>query len=135
MAINTALTFLETATTAEGAYTKLVDITSYPDMGSAPNMLDTTDLSQALQKTSIMGLQESPDLTFEANYDVDTFNTINDMTGTHFFQLKLGETGEYGTFRWSGEVTVFLTGGSPDEVRKMTLVLSAETPIEFVEGI
>ena len=135
MATNTALTFLETATSKTGSFSKLVDITNYPDMGSAPNMLDTTDLSQAKQKTSILGLQEAPDLTFEANYDAEAFATINDMSGTNWFRLKLGENGEYGAFVWSGEVTIYLTGGGVDEVRKMTLIISAESEIEYIDSV
>ena len=131
MAINTANTILKTATEQGGTYEKLLDIVDYPDLGSTPNMLDTTDLSAKKFKTSILGLQDIPDLTFEANYDLDTFTTINAMTGTHWFNLELGEDGVDGIFEWSGQVAIYKNGGGVDEVRKMTVILSAETPIEL----
>ena len=69
MAVNSAITVLKYATTQGGTYSKLSDITNYPDLGSAPSKLDSTDLTAPKYKTNIFGLQEAPDLSFEANYD------------------------------------------------------------------
>lgn len=129
MALSTQVTTLNYKSSSGGAYAKLVDITSYPDLGSAPSKLDTTDLSATKFKTSILGLQEVPDLTFEANYDKTAYNTINGLSGEQFFQLVFGTTD--GTFTWKGQVAVYANGGGVDEVRKMTIVLSASTPITF----
>jgi hypothetical protein len=118
-----------TNTTAGGTFTKLCDITSYPDMGSAPSKLDTTTLSETTYKTNILGLQEAPDLTFDANYDEAVYNTINGLTGDYFFQLDFGTAD--GKFNWQGQIRVYANGGGVDEVRMMTLVLSAETAITF----
>ena len=131
MATTTALTILKTSKTQDGVFVKLLDIKSYPDMGSEPDKIDTTDLSQAKFKTSILGLQEAPDLTFEANYDLAVYNTISAMTGTQWFNLEFGLDGVDGVFEWSGEVQIFVTGGGVDEVREMTVILSAETPIDL----
>lgn len=129
MALSTQVTTLNYKSIEGGVYAKLVDITSYPDLGSAPSKLDTTDLSATKFKTSILGLQEVPDLTFEANYDKTAYNTINGLSGEQFFQLVFGTTD--GTFTWKGQVAVYANGGGVDEVRKMTIVLSASTPITF----
>ena len=131
MAINTAITTLKSCATQNGTYAKLVDIINYPDMGASPSKLDTTDLSQAKFKTSILGLQEVPDLTFECNYDETTFNTINAMASTYWFNLEFGTNGADGIFEWSGQISIFVTGGGVDEVRKMTVTLSCSTPITF----
>ena len=130
MAVSTAKTFLMYKAT-EGAteYVKLLDITNYPDMGSTPNKLDTTDLSAEKFKTSILGLQELPDLTFEANYDKTVFATINALNGSYPFQLQFGEDGADGKFSWTGQIRIFAMGGGVDEVRKMQVTLSAETEI------
>lgn len=128
MAVSTQVTTLYSGTDGV-AYTKLVDITSYPDLGSAPSKLDTTDLSATKFKTSILGLQEVPDLTFEANYDKTAYNAISAMTTTRYFRLTFGAAD--GKFEWQGQVQVYANGGGVDEVRKMTLVLSASTPIAF----
>lgn len=131
MATSTANTILKSANTSEGPFVKLLDITDYPDLGGTPNMLDTTDLTATKIKTSILGLQEVPDLTFEANYDLATYTTISAMTDTQFFNLELGDEGADGIFEWSGGITVYKNGGGVDEVRKMTVVVSAETEIKL----
>lgn len=116
------------------ALSKLLDIVSYPDMGTAPNKLDTTDLSATVMKTNILGLQEASDLTFECNYDEAKFNTIVALTGTYHFELYLGASGVDGKFAWDGQIRVYLNGGGVDEVRKMTVVCSASTAITFAQG-
>ena len=136
MAVSTQITTLKYTTDLVAPYdtpalTKLCDIVSYPDMGSTPSKLDTTDLSQATYKTSILGLQELPDLTFEANYDETVYNTIIGLTGTYHFSLEFGTTSADGKFEWNGQVRVYANGGGVDEVRKMTITLSASTPITF----
>lgn len=131
-ATTTANTTLKSATTSGGPYTKLLDIKSYPDMGSEPDKIDTTDLSDTRYKTEILGLQDTPDLTFEANYNKETYEKIVGLRDTQqHFRLEFGEGGEYGAFEWSGEVDIYATGGGVDEVREMTVVVSAETEIEF----
>lgn len=128
MAVSTQVTTLNYKSSQAGTYAKMVDITSYPDLGSAPSKLDTTDLSATKFKTSILGLQEVPDLTFESNYDADDYATISALEGDElFFQLVFGDTD--GSFTWKGQVAVYANGAGVDEVRKMTLVLSASTPI------
>lgn len=129
MAITTASTTLNYSTNGT-VYNKLVDIISYPDMGSTPSKLDTTDLSATTFKTSILGLQEVPDLTFECNYDETAYNTINGLTASNYwFRLTFGTAD--GKFDWQGQVRVYANGGGVDEVRKMTVVLSASTAIAF----
>ena len=129
MAVSTQVTTLSHSPTGS-TYTKLVDITSYPDLGSSPSKLDTTDLSAVKFKTSILGLQEVPDLTFEANYDKTDYNRISKLTGNQHFKLSFGTSD--GSFTWQGQVQIYPNGGGVDEVRKMTLVLSASTPLTFV---
>lgn len=129
MAVSTQVTTLSSGTDGT-TWTKLVDITNYPDLGSAPSKLDTTDLSATKFKTSILGLQEVPDLTFEANYDKTAFTAISAMTTTRYFKLAFGSAD--GSFTWQGQVAIYANGAGVDEVRKMTIVLSASTPITFV---
>lgn len=137
MAISTAITTLAYETGTVGTYAKITDIVTYPDMGSAPSKLDSTTLTAEKMKTFILGLQDSPDLTFECNYDKTTYLAIVALTGLKNLRLALGTltlpgyTGADGTFSWSGKVSVMLNGGGVDEVRKMTITLSAESEITF----
>lgn len=128
MAVSTANTILSYSSDGT-TFNKLVDITNYPDLGATPSKLDTTDLTAKKFKTSILGLQEIPDLTFEANYDKDAYALIDSLTDTYTFKLEFGENGEDGTFTWDGQVSVYAVGAGVDEVRKMTVTCSAETEI------
>lgn len=129
MATSTAGTLLKYSTLPVTTYTKLLDIVTYPDMGATPNKLDTTTLTATKYKTSILGLQELPDLTFEANFDETTYLAIVALANTNLgFQLDLGAEG---TFTWQGQVAIYLNGGGVDEVRKMTVTCSASTEIVF----
>ena len=66
MAISTYKIFLMVS--EDGTkYDKLIDIKSFPDLGGAPEMLETTTLSDAAQ-TYIPGIQASDALEFESNY-------------------------------------------------------------------
>lgn len=133
MAINTSNTILKYAETKEGTFEKLIDITNYPDLGGVPNKLDTTDLTQTKFKTSILGLQEIPDLSFESNYTLENYKKVQGLEGkTLWYQLEFGENGKYGKFQWSGDISVYVSGAGVDEVRKMMTTLSAETPIEEI---
>lgn len=128
MATTTANTILKYS--VDGTlFNKLVDIVSYPDMGSAPSKLDSTDLSATKFKTSILGLQEVPDLTFEANYDKTAYDLISGLTDVYELQLIFND-GADGGLEWSGQVSVFINGGGVDEIRKMTVTCSAETEIQ-----
>jgi hypothetical protein len=130
MAVSTATTTLNYKVLVGDSYAKLCDILSYPDLGSAPSKLDTTDLAQTSVKTNILGLADAPDLTFECNYDETAFNTINALskTAVYFLQLLFGTDGE---FTWTGQIRAYVTGGGVDEVRKMSIVISTYTPIVF----
>lgn len=131
MALSTAKTYLfyDSSATATPTWTKLVDIINYPDLGSTPAKIDTTDLSQDKYKTNILGLQESPDLTFEANYDETAYELIDGLTGEHDFQLHFGTAGADGLFQWTGNISIFVMGAGVDESRKMQITVSASTPI------
>lgn len=129
MALSTAKTYLFYKPTSGGTAEKLCDIVDFPDMGSTPSKLDTTDLSAEKFKTSILGLQETPDLTFTANYTKAEFDKINALTADYPFELHFGTDGVDGKFSWTGEIIVYPTGGGVDEVRKMTIVCSASTEI------
>jgi hypothetical protein len=131
MALHTAKTYLFYES-GSAVFTKLVDIVGYPDMGSAPNTLDTTDLSAEKMKTKMRGLQESPDLTFECNYDETAYDLIETITGKKKFQLHFGTAGADGKFEWEGTVSVFVSGGGVDEVRKMTVTCVAESEIKKI---
>ena len=63
-----------------GTYSKLIDIKDFPDLGGAPEMLETTTLSDSMQ-TFIEGIQSSDALEFTCNYTKEDFATLNALKG------------------------------------------------------
>lgn len=131
MAVSTASTILKHKV-ADG-FVKLVDIKEYPDMGGEPEKIETTDLSATKYKTNILGLQDSPDLTFTANYTPEAYAKLDEITEENDYQLVLGVDGVHGTFEWTGDLSVFLGGGGVDDVREMTISMNATGEITFTQ--
>lgn len=141
MATSTYKSFLMyKATSSATAYTKLVDIIDYPDMGGEPEQLDTTTLSDEM-KTSILGIQENENKTFTANYDPTVYQTLKGMEGEeHDFALWFGGTGsgsnvtpvgDLGQFSFKGQLSVYVAGKGVNEVRQMTITIAPSTVIDF----
>lgn len=139
MATSTFATFLMHK--ASSAYAKLLDITEYPDLGDAPEMLETTTLSDPMQ-TFIMGIQSAGALEFNANYTLTDYKAIKALEGkTEDYGIWLGASdtegttpdGHEGKFEFKGQISVRLTGGKVNEVRGMTITLAPSTPIKQVD--
>lgn len=136
MAISTYKAFLMKGTE------KLVDIKSFPDLGGAPEMLETTTLSDGAQ-TFIPGIQTLEALTFEANYDKADYTKLLALEGVEneyavwFGGTEEGgvatPTGEEGKFSFSGKLSVFVTGGGVNEVVGMTITIAPSTKITMAE--
>ena len=125
-----------------GSYEKLVDIKDFPDLGGAPEMLETTTLSDSMQ-TYIAGIQSLDALEFNINYDLATFTTINGMKDTEtefsvwFGGTEVGgvatPTGDEGKFNFKGYISVRVTGKGVNEVREAVISIAPSTPITLGE--
>ena len=141
MAVSTYKSFLMVKNSS--AWEKLIDIKSYPDLGGAPELLETTTLSDPMT-TNIMGIQSLDALEFECNYTLAEYTKLKEMEGTDKeFAVWLGgtesgntvtPTGEDGKFEFSGQLSVYVNGGGVNEVRNMTVSIAASTPITLGEG-
>ncbi len=119
-------------------YTKLIDIKDFPDLGGAPELLETTTLSDNMQ-TYIPGIQSLDALEFTANYTKDDFDTLKALEGTEYdFAVWFGgtlsgstltPTGSDGKFGFKGKLSVFPVGGGVNEVVDMTITIAPSTPI------
>ena len=115
------------------AYTKLVDIKDFPDLGGAPEMLETTTLSDNMQ-TYIPGIQTLDALEFTANYTKTDFTKIKGMENKETeFAVYFGENGADGKFLFKGYVSVFPVGSGVNEVVDMTITIAPSTPITIGE--
>lgn len=145
MAISTFRTYLMYKATASAEYTKLIDIRSTPDLGGAPNMIETTTLSDDTQ-TFIPGVKQVGDgLEFSANYTKAEYARVKALEGQQIeYAVWKGGTGNSastavpdgsdGKWSFTGQLTVTPTGGNVDEVFGMTVTIAPSTAITFDGG-
>ena len=138
MASSTYKTYLMYKASGASDYTKLVDIKDYPDLGGAPEMLETTTLSDSMQ-TYTAGIQSLDAMTFSCNYskaDYETIKALEQNTSDTDFAIYFGGTETSGKittpddkFTFKGKISVFVTGGGVNEVRGMTVTIAPSTVI------
>ena len=138
MAISTYKVFLMKKTA--DAYEKLIDIKDFPDLGGAPEMLETTTLSDRMQ-TYIPGIQSLDALAFTANYTKEDFSKLKALEGVeNDYAVWFGgtetagvvtPTGTDGKFEFKGQLSAFPVGGGVNEVVDMTVTIAPSTPIEM----
>lgn len=137
MAISTYKVFLMKKGT-DGIYEKLIDIKDFPDLGGAPEMLETTTLSDSMQ-TYIPGIQSLEALEFTANYTKEDYTALKQLEGVPTdFAVWFGGTetdgvvtpdGSDGKFNFTGLLSVFVVGGGVNEVVEMTITIAPSSPI------
>ena len=140
MAISTYKSFLMVKNAS--SWEKLIDIKSFPDLGGAPELLETTTLSDSMT-TNIMGIQSLDALEFECNYTLADYTKLKEMEGEDKeFAVWLGgtesggtatPTGDDGKFEFNGQLSVYVNGGGVNEVVGMTVSIAASTPIKLGE--
>lgn len=129
---------------SEATYEKLIDIKDFPDLGGAPEMLETTTLSDKMQ-TYIPGIQSNDALEFTSNYNKTDFTTLKALEGEETeFAVWFGATeaagvltptGTDGKFNFKGYLSVFPVGGGVNEVVDMTINIAPSTAITVDSGI
>lgn len=139
MAISTYKAFLmKKGTGQSAAYSKLVDIKDFPDLGGAPEMLETTTLSDAAS-TYIPGIQSQDALEFTANYTKADYTTLKALEDTECdFSVWFGATvsggvatptGSDGKYDFKGKLSVYVAGGGVNEVVDMKISIAPSTVI------
>lgn len=127
MAQTTLGTTLKSGTSAS-SLTKMADITSYPDMGGKPDKIDATTMSDT-QSKSEPGVQQVPDLDFEANMDDTQFAAMRTNANTDmYYSLEFANGSKY---TWQGKHSVYENGGSVNGLRKATISITNSTDIEW----
>ncbi len=140
MAISTYKVFLMHKASDADAYSKLIDIKEFPDLGGEPEMLETTTLSDKMQ-TYIAGVQSLEGLSFTANYDKTDFASLKALEGKQEqFAVWFGGSeaggvvtpdGSNGKFSFKGELSVYPVGGGVNEVVDMNITIAPSTVIAF----
>lgn len=138
MAISTYKVFLMKKGTTGDTYEKLIDIKEFPDLGGAPEMLETTTCSDPAQ-TYIKGIQSQDALEFTANYTKEDYDKLSKLSGIETdYSVWFGgtetagkatPTGSDGKYDFKGDLSVYITGGGTNEVVSMTVSIAPSTVI------
>ena len=132
MAISTYGVTLKWGSSA-GAVEKEIDIKDFPDLGGAPELLETTTLSDAAQ-TFINGIQSLSAMEFTANYTKTDFEAVEDDANTDlYYSLEFGTGGSEGIFEWQGQHSVYVVGAGVNAVTEMKIVVAPSTKPELSE--
>jgi len=111
----------------QNTLTKKIDIKNFPDLGGAPEMLETTTLSDEAQ-TFIPGIQSMDALEFTANYTKTDYEAVLADEGKElYYALEFGENGSEGVFQWRGQHTVWVTGAEVNSVVEMVISIAPLT--------
>lgn len=117
-----------------GSLSKKIDIKDFPDLGGAPELLETTTLSDASQ-TFINGIQTLSAMEFTANYTKEDFETVlADANTPLYYSLEFGDEGEEGIFVWQGEHDVWVTGAGVNAPVEMKISIAPSTKPELKEA-
>lgn len=138
MAISTYKTYLMHKTSGR-VWEKLLDITSFPDLGGEPETIDVTTLSDAA-RVFIRGIQESESLTFGNNYTHEDYAKVNALSGSQEdYAVWFGATGEPGSevptgsegkFSFKGDISARIVGGGVNEAVGMQTTIIPSTIIK-----
>lgn len=116
---------------SKGSLSKKIDIKDFPDLGGAPEMLETTTLSDAAQ-TFILGIQSLSAMEFTANYTKADFEAVEEDANTDlYYALEFGDNGDEGVFEWQGQHSVYVVGAGVNAVTEMKIVVAPSTKPEL----
>lgn len=142
MAISTYKIFLMKKGDSGSTWEKLIDIKEFPDLGGAPEMLETTTLSDRMQ-TYIPGIQSLDALEFTSNYTKEDYAKVKALEGKEIeFAVWFGgteegnvvtPTGSDGKFSFKGQISAFPVGAGVNEVVDMSISIAPSTPISMDE--
>lgn len=126
MAITTYGITLKWGTDPE-SLTKKVDIKDFPDLGGAPELLETTHFLNPAQ-TFVLGIQSMDAMEFTANYTKSDYEAVlADANKKLYYALEFGIDGSEGVFEWQGEHTVWVTGAGVNDVVEMKIGIAPST--------
>ena len=120
------------------SWKKLIDIKDYPDFGGTPEKITTTTMSNE-EETSTNGVKTIGSLEFLSNYTVNDYESVKELeqsaqayeVALAFGKPENGAYGSMGSWKWNGQISTWLTGGSVNSVREMKTSISKLTDLAF----
>jgi len=132
MAISSYNAKLMHGTGSPVTWEQLLPVKTTPQLGGAPEQLETTTLDDNMQ-TFINGIQTADTMTFIANYDSDKYDELKLLEGkTEKYAVWFGNNGDGtdGKFSFEGQLSVFVNETSVNSVVEMTITINPSTPIQ-----
>ena len=138
--ISTYQTYLMYRTTTSGEYSKLIDITSFPDLIPPKERIDITSLSDYM-RVYINGIGDTSEFQFGANYTPANYAAVKELEGDPYdYAVWFGASGtegdeipdgHMGKFSWTGDISAGISGGGVNEAVGMTINCTPATVIVF----
>lgn len=126
MAISTHGVTLKWGETS-AALTKKVDIKDFPNLGGAPQLIETTTLTDAAQ-TFINGIETMAVMEFTANYTKADYEAVSADAGkTLCYSLEFGTNGSEGIFEWQGQHSIYMPAAATNAVVTMKISIAPST--------
>lgn len=120
------------SSTSVSEYTKYVDIVDYSDLESAPETIDVTTMSNK-KRVYKQGLPDQPQQSYTCNFDPKAYATIKALgNATKAFCLLFEESNSL--LKWTGQISVQISGAGIAENRTMTVTVTAEDEIDIDGG-
>lgn len=141
--ISTYQTYLMYTTQSGGTYTKVIDITSFPDLIPPKERIDVTTLSDYM-RVYINGIGDTAEQQYGANYTPENYSVVKSLEEAHanyYYALWFGASGSggsetpdghFGKFEWKGDISAGISGGGVNEAVKMTVTCTPSTVIKPV---
>ena len=127
MALNTIGIKLAWGATPYGL-SKIVKIKDFPDLGGAPELIETTTLEDTVQ-TWILGVQNISAMEFTVNFDKAEYAAVEAMANIPlYYGISFGDLG---TFRWEGSHSCYVTGKGVNDVVEAKVVIAPSTKPEY----
>lgn len=138
--ISTYQTYLMYRTTTTGVYSKLIDITSFPDLIPPKERIDITSLSDYM-RVYINGIGDTSEFQFGANYTPENYAKVKGLEDNIYeYAVWFGASGSegdetpdghYGKFSWTGDISAGISGGGVNEAVGMTINCTPSTVVVY----
>jgi len=123
-------------------YSKLIDIVNFPNLGSTPEQVDMTTLTDTNRQYEF-GVQDTGLLEYDANYTKSDYEALKALEGSQesyavwFGGTKTGgvvtPTGTNGKFEFTGELSVYVSEGGVNDPVRMHISIAPSSDIELAQ--
>ena len=123
-----------------GLWNQVVPITTYPDLGGDPELIDITTLQDKVRR-NVNGVEDLGSFAFGALYTPENYQRLKDLEGEEReYALWFGGTGEGesyvptgsdGIFSFSGELKAHVAGNGVNEARNLSFSIAVDSEIDF----